>query len=143
MTMNGADVSDSGNKVASIPADFVDLLENAHFAHLGLIRPDGSPQVNTMWFGWDGEVIRFTTTTTRQKYRNIQADPRVSMSIIDPARPYRMLEVRGVVERIDPDPTGAYYVELSKRYGNEDPPPPRDAENRVILVVRPTGSSTH
>lgn len=127
----------------TIPADYAHLLERPNFAHLGTIRPDGSPQVNTMWFGWDGEFIRFTNLTTRQKYRNIEADPRVSMSIIDHAKPYRMLEVRGVVERIEPDPTGAFYVELARRYGNADATPPPDAANRVILIVRPTGFSTH
>jgi PPOX class probable F420-dependent enzyme len=126
----------------TVPDDFTHLLEGPYFAHLGTIRPDGSPQVNTMWFGWDGELVRFTNTTTRQKYRNVQADPRVALSIIDPAQPYRMLEVRGVVERIDPDPTGAFYVELARRYG-EDSPAPADAPDRVILVVRPTAFSTH
>lgn len=125
-----------------IPDGYAHLLEGAYYAHLGTIRPDGSPQVNTMWFGWDGELVRFTNLTTRQKYRNVQADPRVSFSIIDPATPYRMLEVRGVVERIEPDPTGAFYAELSQRYGGDGQAPP-DAPDRVILVVRPTAYAKH
>ena len=57
-----------------------------------------------MWFDWDGELLRFTHTTKRQKYRNIAAHPKVAMSIVDPDNPYRYLEVRGDVEQIVPDP---------------------------------------
>lgn len=125
----------------SIPDGYAHLLEGPHYVHLGTIRPDGSPQVNPMWFSWDGEFVRFTNTVTRQKYRNVQADPRVSFSIIDPEQPLHYLEVRGTVERIDPDPTGAFYVELARRYGLPDPTAPRDAANRVIIVVRPEATS--
>jgi hypothetical protein len=63
----------------------------------------------------------------------------VAISIVDAENPYRYLEVRGVVERIEPDPTGAFYVELAKRY---DAPfgtnAPKDAPDRVVVVVRPT-----
>ena len=28
-----------------------------------------------MWFDWDGELLRFTHTNKRQKYRNIDSQP--------------------------------------------------------------------
>ncbi|MBB2948364.1 PPOX class probable F420-dependent enzyme [Actinoplanes lutulentus] len=122
-----------------IPEDQLDLLERPLIADLATVREDGTPQVNPMWFAWDGEFIRFTHTNFRRKFRNISANPAVAISIIDAENPYRYIEVRGVVERIDPDPTGAFYVELAKRYdapfGTEAP---KDAPDRVIFVVRPT-----
>ena len=63
------------------------------------------------------------------------------MSIIDPDNPYRYLEVRGVVEEIVPDPTGAFYMHLNDRYSGPLTEPPADKADRVILVVRPTGFS--
>jgi hypothetical protein len=46
--------------------------------------------------------------------------------------------------RIDPDPTGAFFVELAERYqapfGTKAP---ADAADRVILVLRPTAVSEH
>jgi PPOX class probable F420-dependent enzyme len=122
-----------------VPDELLDLLDRPLIASLATVRADGSPQVNPMWFAWDGEFIRFSHTNFRQKYRNITANPAVAVAIVDPDDAYRYLEVRGVVERIDPDPTGAFFVELAKRYdapfGTE---PPTDAAERVIFVLRPT-----
>lgn len=122
-----------------IPDGYAHLLDLPVYGHLATVRPDGRPQVNPMWFAWDGELLRFTHTTKRQKYRNIEANPNVAMSIIDPETPYRYLEVRGVVEEIVPDPTGAFYVKLNDRYSGPLTEPPPDKADRVILVVRPTG----
>src|SRR5262245_63904669 len=90
--------------MVAIPEGYESLLERPLFGHLATVRPDGSPQANAMWFDWDGELLRFTHTNKRQKYRNVAANPKVAMSIIDPDNPYRLLEVRGLVEEIVADP---------------------------------------
>ena len=73
------------------------------FGALGTIRPDDSVQVNPMWFEYDGDSLRFTHTTKRQKYRNLQHNPSMSLSVIDPANPFRYLEVRGHLTDVLPD----------------------------------------
>ena len=118
-----------------IPADLVDLLERPLFASLGTIRPDDTVQVNPMWFAWDGEHVRFTHTTKRAKYRNVAHNPAMSLLVIDPDNPQRFLEVRGALTEVIPDPTGAFYVQLGKRYGDPDTQPPPDRTDRVILVM--------
>jgi PPOX class probable F420-dependent enzyme len=118
------------------PESHGDLLKRALFGHLATVRPDGSPQSSVMWFDWDGEVLRFTHTRTRQKFRNFTAEPRVALSIHDPDDEYRMLEVRGRVEAIDDDPGGEFYRRTAQRYGGDDRV--RDADVRVVVVVRPT-----
>jgi PPOX class probable F420-dependent enzyme len=125
---------------ATIPDSHRDLLERPLYGHLATVRPDGTAQVNPMWFAFDGENLRFTHTSTRQKFRNLAANPSAAMSVADPDRPYRYLEVRGVLERVEPDHEGRFYQELSTRYGR-DGKAPADAADRVILVVRPTGVS--
>jgi PPOX class probable F420-dependent enzyme len=107
-----------------IPEDHADLLERPLYGHLATIRPDGMPQSNPMWFSWDGTMLRFTNTTTRQKYRNVTSDPLVSISVVDPDQPYRYLEVRGEVERIEPDPKGLFFLQLAERYGLQMDEPP-------------------
>ncbi|MFI2200878.1 PPOX class F420-dependent oxidoreductase [Streptomyces sp. NPDC020192] len=126
-----------------IPESHRDLLERPLFAHLATTRAgQGGPQVNPMWCSWDGTHLRFTSTRTRFKYRNVTADPRVAVSINDPEEPYRYLEIRGVVERVDDDSSGAFFVELADRYSRElGGRLPSDVRDRVVYVVRPTAVS--
>jgi len=121
------------------PESHVDLLERPVFAHLATVRPDGAPQATPMWFLWDPEnqEIRLTHTRERYNYRNIQHDPRVSLSITDPDNGYRYLSMRGVVEKIEDDPTGDFYNVLSQRYRGRSIEV-KDRAVRVILHVRPT-----
>ncbi|MGN9842919.1 PPOX class F420-dependent oxidoreductase [Nonomuraea sp. H19] len=121
-----------------IPESHLDLLTRPLFAHLATIGPDGAPNVNPVWTIWDGEFLRFTTTTDRRKCRNVTENPHVAVSINDPDQPYRYLEIRGVVERLEPDPSGDFFDVLAKRYGLEYERPVGDAERRVLIVVKPT-----
>ena len=118
-----------------IPADYASLLERPLYGHLGTIRPDGTVQVNPMWFEFDGEHVRFTHTNKRGKFRNLQRNPSMSLMVIDPDNPQSYLELRGrLLETID-DPAGEFYVRLGRRYGNPDQQPPPDKADRVILVM--------
>src|ERR1700760_2957033 len=104
------------------PASHADLLERPLFAHLATVRPDGSPQSSVMWFAWDGSRIRMTHTKTRQKFANLEHQPRVALSIADPDDEYRFLEVRGTVEDITDEDTGTpFYKSLQHRYGKDYP----------------------
>jgi PPOX class probable F420-dependent enzyme len=125
-----------------IPESHLDLLERPLFAHLATIGPDGTPNVNPVWTVWDGEVLRFTTTTDRRKYRNVVESPYVAVSINDPDKPYRYLENRGVVERVEPDPSGDFVDVLATRYGLEYERPVGDAERRVVIVMKPTRTTS-
>lgn len=122
---------------ALVPDGFQDLLDRPLLAHLATVRPDGTPQVNPMWFAWDGVRLRLTSTVHRYKHRNVLANPAVAASVTDPADPYRYVELRGVVERIDPDPDGVFWLRLARRYENPTGLPP-DVADRVVYVVRPT-----
>ena len=117
------------------PASHIDLLERPLFAHLATIRPDGAPQSSVMWFAWDGSRIRLTHTRTRQKFANLAREPRVALSIADADDPYRFLEVRGTVEKIEDDPEAVFYRSLQRRYGMDYPI--TDADVRVIITIRP------
>ncbi|TPW77036.1 PPOX class F420-dependent oxidoreductase [Schumannella sp. 10F1B-5-1] len=118
-----------------IPAAFRPLLDLPLYAHLATVRPDGAAQVNPMWFLFDGERVRFTHTTKRGKFRNLQQNPSMAFSVVDPENPLRYLEVRGRLTEVVPDPTGAFYVELAERYGMPDPQAPADSADRVVLVM--------
>ena len=118
----------------TVPEDLLDLLERPLFASLGTVRPDGSVREPER-FDWDGEHLRFTHTTQRAKYRNLQANPSMSLLVIDPDDPLRFVEVRGELVAAEPDPTGSFYVHLGQRYGDPDTSAPPDSADRVILVM--------
>ena len=109
------------------------ILHSKAFAHLATVAPNGEPQSSPMWFLWDGEYIKFTHTTYRQKFQNIERDPRVAISITDVDDPYIYAEFRGVVDHIEDDPNGDFYKVLAEHYAV----PRRDGgPSRVILYVK-------
>ncbi|NHI16121.1 PPOX class F420-dependent oxidoreductase [Microbacterium excoecariae] len=122
--------------IDDLAPEFRRLLDLPLYGHLGTVRPNGDVQVNPMWFEFDGEHVRFTHTTKRQKYRNLQANPSMSMSITDPDEPTHYLEVRGRLVDVIPDPEGTFYMHLGERYGKPLGGPPADRADRVILVMR-------
>lgn len=121
--------------MATIPPDLADLLERPIFGSLGTVRPDNTVQVNPMWFEFDGQHVRFTHTTYRAKYRNLQRNPSMCLLLTDPDEPQRYLEVRGALAEVIPDPEGAFFVRLGQRYGDPATLPPPDSKDRVILVM--------
>jgi PPOX class probable F420-dependent enzyme len=122
-----------------IPEQYADVLESTALAHVATLGPDGAPQSSPVWFGWDGTHLRFAQVTGyRQKVRNLEREPRVALSIVDPANPYRYLEVRGAVERIEPDPEGAFIDAMARKYlGQERYSWGKPGEEWVVVVIRP------
>ena len=117
-----------------IPDEFLDLMRQPAFAQLATVRPDGTPQVNPMYFDWDGSRLRFSHKSNRQKFRNIAQNPHIAASIPDLDNPYRYIEVRGTVEDVSPDVDGVFLRELNARYspGARNSP---DIEHRVVITV--------
>ncbi len=125
-----------------IPESHADLLEAVTLADVATIGPKGEPQVNPVWFEWDGTHLCFSQTTARQKYRNLGREPRVALSIVDPTNPYRYLEVRGTVVAIDPDPELAFINRQAQRYMGEDTYPwHQPTDERVVVRVLPEHTS--
>ncbi len=121
-----------------IPTAYEDLLHSTALAHVATVGPHGEPQVNPVWFDWDGTHVLFSQTKTRQKYRNVQRDSRIALSIVDPANPYRYLEIRGKVVEVREDPDLDFINAMAKKYLNEDKYPwHRPGDERVVIVVEP------
>lgn len=122
------------------PASHLDLLERPLFAHFATVARDGSPRVNPMWFVWDDAagVVKLTHTNERHNYRYLRSNPHVALSIIDPDDGYRYLQLRGTVETVEPDPTGAFYNTLQQRYRGRTTDV-KDRNVRVVFTIRPTG----
>ena len=121
-----------------IPDNYTDILHGTALAHVATIGPKGEPQSNPVWFGWDGQYLRFSNTKGRQKYRNVVNEPRVAISIVDPSNPYRYLEIRGKVVRLDEDTDLSFINSMAKKYMNEDVYPWHNpSDERVTIVIEP------
>jgi PPOX class probable F420-dependent enzyme len=99
-----------------IPERFHDLLASTAFAFVATLGPGGAPQVNPVWFLWDGEHILLSLIESKRKFRNLQRDARVAVAIAHPSDPYRYLEVRGRVGRLDPDIENRVFDAISRKY---------------------------
>lgn len=94
-----------------------------NFAALTTLGPDGQPSTHMMWVSADDEHLLINTEVHRQKFKNLSRDPRVTITVVDAATPYRYIEARGhVVGTIGGEEARANIDELAQRYtgGNYD-----------------------
>jgi PPOX class probable F420-dependent enzyme len=132
-------MTDDKTSAGLIPERLQPILSNdvRAFANLALVRKDGTPHVSPVWFEWDGEHIIINTARERVKDNLLKRRPVVSMSIQDPADPYRYLLITGPV--VDETEEGGYehICDLQQKYhGNRDYPK-IPGQVRVIYKVRP------
>ena len=124
------------------PPDFHDLLRAPNTAVLSTVLPDGSLQGSPVWYWFDGVLVHVSTLAGRQKYRNLRRDPRLALTVFDPAQPLRYIEIRGTAELHD-DPDGEMRDRIAVKHGFPDgtafDPP---GAKRVIVTIIPTGIRT-
>jgi PPOX class probable F420-dependent enzyme len=125
--------------MATIPEDVHDLFEKATFAHFATMTPMGYPHVTPVWIDYDAETNRLMVNTERErrKAKNVEANPKVGISMIDPDNPYRFLSVFGEVDEITTEGAREQIDELTKRYMGEDEYPNPIQSERVVLNIRP------
>jgi PPOX class probable F420-dependent enzyme len=112
-----------------------DLL-NAQVATLATIGPDGRPQLSEVWFLADGDTVSLSLNTGRQKTKNLQANPAVTLLILDLANPYRYLEIRGDAE-ITPDDDYTFADRLGAKYQSDLRDRDQPGDTRVVVTIRP------
>ncbi|MGD9700886.1 MAG: PPOX class F420-dependent oxidoreductase [Acidimicrobiia bacterium] len=120
----------------TIPESHRDLIETPGVASLSTVGPDGLPQVTALWFLLDGDVVRTSLMTSRQKYKNVVAHPKATLFIIDPTNPYRTLEIRGTAT-FEEDPELALFERIIRHYGQDPETFPAPREGRVGLTLTP------
>jgi PPOX class probable F420-dependent enzyme len=119
----------------AIPSSHRDLLDG-EFATLGTIGPDGRPQLSEVWFLSAGDTVSISLNTSRQKTKNLQANPAVSLLILDLAVPYRYLEIRGDAE-ITPDDDYSFADRVGAKYQSDLREHDQPGQSRVVVTIRP------
>jgi PPOX class probable F420-dependent enzyme len=122
--------------VALSPA-VIEFATGTNFAVLTTLFEDGQPQTQVMWVDADDEHVLINTEVHRQKFKNVQRDPRVTVTIWDADDAYRYVEVRGrVVKTVRGEEARAHIDACSRRYFGADYPAEIGSE-RVILRIAP------
>ncbi|WP_283138756.1 PPOX class F420-dependent oxidoreductase [Rhizohabitans arisaemae] len=118
------------------------LFDAKNFVTLSTLNEDGSPQTSVIWAKTDGDDLLFSTVKGRRKYGNLARDPRLSALVIDPANPYKYIEVRGRASLAD-DPQGELIQELSQKYMGQAYRFDTPEMERVIVRVSPEKVIVH
>ena len=84
----------------AIPASHQDLLTRPICGVLTTMQPDGQPQSSLVWVDFDGTCARVNTTLQRQKGRNLLANPKLSLLVVDPENTGRYIQLRGDAELV-------------------------------------------
>ena len=108
------------------------LVDGKNYAILATINPDGSPQTSVLWVGRDGNDLLFSTVAGRVKHRNMERDPRVSVTVLDSADPENYVELCGRVS-MTPDVGRALDTRLAWKYDGRDPGEDRPGAVRVVV----------
>lgn len=124
------------------PDSHQDLL-TAEVAVLATHGHDGYPQVTALWFLQDEDgILKLSLNTSRQKVKNLRANPECALFIFDPATPYRTIEIRARAE-LSEDPDCTFAEKLAGKYGGvrfweQDGP----GESRLVVALQPVKVNT-
>jgi PPOX class probable F420-dependent enzyme len=116
----------------------LELARGQNFAALTTLLPGGHPQTQVMWVDANEQHLLINTEVHRQKFRNVERDPRVTVTIWDKEDPYRFVEVRGeVVEKVKGMEAREHIDELSHKYRGKPYQTPIRSQ-RVVLRIAPS-----
>ncbi len=126
-----------------LPATHRDLLDRPLLAALSTRMPDGAAQTQPVWCEPDGNDVLVNTTRERRKGRNLAADPRATVLILDPDDGTRWIEVRADAELVEDGVVGQLdrltrqYTGSARYYGTIYPVEQLEHETRVIARLHP------
>jgi len=114
-----------------------DLARGKNFGSISFHLNDDAIGTHVMWVDADDEHVLINTEIHRTKYKAIQEDPNVTVTIWSSDDPYAYAEVRGKVTGEVRGPEARQHIEaLSQRYTG-GPYQGQIQSERVILQVTP------
>ncbi|WP_410628333.1 TIGR03618 family F420-dependent PPOX class oxidoreductase [Amycolatopsis sp. cmx-8-4] len=98
------------------PDGLLTLLQRPSPCFIATTMPDGSPHLTQTWVDTDGDHIVISTVQGYRKMKNIEHDPRVAVSVLDPDDPSRYFAVRGHVLGVTTVGAAEHIETLARRY---------------------------
>ena len=128
-------------EIVSLPVSHLDLLTRPICGVLTTMGADGQPQSSLVWVDHDGSCARVNTTLQRQKGRNLMANAKVSLLIVDPDNTARFIQLRGDAELVRDgalehlDALTRAHTRHPRYYGHVAPAAQEARETRVICRI--------
>src|SRR3954466_1199969 len=119
-----------------IPESHAEFFAAPNTAILTTVGKDGLPQSTAVWYLVDGGILKASILMSRQKYKNLARHPKASLFVLDPANPYRSVEVRAEVE-LTPDPDKALLPKFAEHYNVPVEALEDSGDDRVIATFKP------
>ncbi len=115
-----------------------ELLKDKNFVLVSTIRPDGSVHAAPAWVDvQDGRPV-LNTAEGRAWPRNLERDPRVTLTVQNMENPYEYLAIHGRVAERTHEGADEHIDAMAKKYLDKDTYPFRQpGEQRLILRVEP------
>ena len=121
-----------------------ELAHGPNFATLTVILRSGQPMTHVMWVDANDDHILLNTEVHRAKFRAIERDPRVTVTIWKRDDPYTYAEVRGRVVETVRGPEARDHIDfLSRKYRGRNYDPALITSERVVLRVAPDVQHVH
>jgi len=119
----------------TIPAQLHELLSGTPIAFMTTMRPDGRMSTNPVAVLFDGTHVRVSATEDRRKIRNLRADDRITLCVVQPGNLNRYVEIRGRAV-LTPDDDRAFIDSIAQRYMGVDRYPfDKKWQQRVTITV--------
>jgi PPOX class probable F420-dependent enzyme len=115
-----------------------DLAQAANFAVLTVHLASGRAMTHVMWVDADDDHVLINTEVHRAKFKAVERDPRVTVTVWVRDNPYSYAEIRGrVVEMVRGPEARAHIDALARKYLGRDYDPANIQSERVILRIAP------
>jgi len=122
----------------SIEGRAEELLKAKNFCIVSTLRPDGSVHAAPTWIDVrDGRPV-LNTAEGRAWPRNLERDPRITVTVPNMENPYEYVSIRGRVAERTTDGADEHIDTMAMKYlGQESYPYRQPGERRLIIRVEP------
>jgi len=118
------------------------ISEGTRTGKLATVNKDGSPHVVPIWFLVEGENIVFSTGLGSVKYKNMERDPRVGISVDEEKDLYSFVKIDGTVSfSTDENDRLSWATKIAARYMGKENAEAYGKRNsgpdEVVVTIKP------
>jgi PPOX class probable F420-dependent enzyme len=121
-----------------------ELLKGRNFCNVATLRSDGSVHAAPVWVDVQDGLPTLNTAEGRAWPRNLEHDPRITLTVQNAENPYEYVTIRGRVSERTHEGADAHIDALAMKYLGQGTYPYRQpGEQRLIIRVAPEHVHTY